>query len=96
MIVQVTSFTPYGPKIVIAVVPSSYTVDPEASKMLRRLQPYLPTDAIMLVSIESNGYQAFAAFQTSTLLSLLQLEMLDFYDLDISRPPPESDEELPF
>ena len=48
------------------------------------------------VSIELNGFRAYAPFQTGELLALLQLETLAFQEIDISLPAPESDEPLPF
>jgi hypothetical protein len=50
----------------------------------------------MLVSIEPNGFRAYAPFQTGELLALLQLETLAFQEIDISLPAPERDAPLPF
>lgn len=48
----------------------------------------------MLVSVEDNGFKAYATFQTAALLALLQLNQLALVDLDLDTPPPEP--ELPF
>jgi hypothetical protein len=50
----------------------------------------------MLVSIERNGFRAWAPFQTGKLLALLQLETLALREIDLSLPPPDKDEPLPF
>jgi len=50
----------------------------------------------MLVSVERDGFGAYAPFQTHTLLALLQLEHLTLHELDLDVPPAEKDEPLPF
>ena len=47
----------------------------------------------MLVSIEENGYRAWADFQTHKLLVLVQNKKLNFEEVDTDFPP---EEELPF
>jgi hypothetical protein len=51
---------------------------------------------MMLVSIEPNGYRAYAPFETHRLLALMQLEQLTLQPVDLSLPPPEKYEALPF
>lgn len=96
MLVQVAEVTPFGAPVLIAVVPSGYTEPSNGPNMLRRLQPYYRHHPIMLVSVEQNGFRAYATFETHMLLALIQLEFLDLTDLDLSVPAPEQDDELPF
>lgn len=96
MKIQVAEVTPYGPPILVAIVPSEYTVSATGPGLIRRIEPHYPTHPIMLVSVESNGFRAFAPFQTHKLLALIQLEYLQLTELDLEMPPPDRDEELPF
>jgi len=96
MRIQVAEVTPYGAPVLVAVVPSYYTNPSNGPDMLRRLQPYYRQHPIMLVSVEQNGFRAYATFETHMLLALIQLEFLELTDLDLSVPAPEQDEELPF
>lgn len=94
MKIHVAEVTPYGSPILIAVVPSSCTEPSNGPDMLRRVQPYYRHHPIMLVSVEQNGFRAYATFETHMLLALIQLEFLDLLELDLDAPPP--DDELPF
>ena len=96
MKIQVAEVTPYGSPVLIAIVPSDFTNPSNGSGLVRRIQPYFPTHPIMLVSIQGNGFRGYAAFETHTLLALIQLEYLDLRELDLDTPPVEPDEELPF
>lgn len=42
----------------------------------------------MLVSVEDNGYRAYASFQTHVLLMHAQLQYLDFFEVDLNAEPP--------
>lgn len=95
MKVQVTEFAPHGSPIVVAIVDSRYTLGSAAEPALRQLQAHFPGRPAMLVSVEPNGFRAYAPFQTGQLLALLQLESLSLRELDLSLPP-EKDEPLPF
>ena len=95
MKVHVAEITPYGAPILVAIVPSAYTTPAAGDPLLRRIQRHYRAHPIMLVSVERNGYRAYAKFQTHLLLALIQLEMLDLVELDLDATPiPE--EELPF
>lgn len=94
MKVHVTEIEPYGSPLLVALVPSDFTNSTAGPGFVKRLQPYYKFLPIMLVSVETNGFRAYAAFQTHVLLALIQLEYLNFEELDLSTPPP--DEELPF
>ncbi|SFD83922.1 hypothetical protein [Massilia yuzhufengensis] len=96
MKIRVAEVTPYGSPILVAVVPSEYTTPTHGADLIARIQPYFPIHPIMLVSIQGNGFQAYAPFETHRLLALIQLEYLDLNELDLSIPPPEKEEELPF
>lgn len=96
MKIHTAEIEPYGSVIIVAIVDSKYTTAGAGDDMLRRLQPYFRTHPIMLVSIESNGFRAYAHFQTHLLLVLIQLENLSLRELDLSIAPTEVEEELPF
>lgn len=96
MKIQVAEVTPYGSPVLVAIVPSECTNPSSGAGMLRQIQPYFPTHPIMLVSVEGNGFRAYATFETHMLLALIQLENLDVIELDLSVPPSDTEEELPF
>lgn len=93
---QVAEIDPYGAPILVAIVESTYTVPAAGDQLLKRLQPYFRTHPIMLVSVQPNGYRAYAPFETHRLLALIQLEQLTMVEVDLSTPPVEVDEPLPF
>jgi len=96
MKVQVAEVTPFGSPVLIAIVPTTFTGPVSGPGMLQKLQPYYRLHPIMLVSLEKNGFRAYATFETHMLLALIQLEFLDLTELDLSIPPPDPDDELPF
>lgn len=96
MKIEVAEVTPYGSSILVALVDPQYTTPTHGADLLARIQPYYPTHPIMLVSVQGNGFQAYAAFQTHLILALIQLEYLDLTELDLSVPAPQLEEELPF
>jgi hypothetical protein len=96
MKIQVAEIDPYGSVIIVAIVASEFTVARSGDALIEKLQPYFRIHPIMLVSVQQNGFRAYAHFQTHLLLALIQLENLTLRDLDLSVPPEEVDEELPF
>jgi hypothetical protein len=96
MRIPVTQFAPHGSPIVVALVESGFTVKSAAEPLLKKVAQHFPAQPIMLVSLEPNGFRAYAPFQTGELLALLQLETLAFQEIDISLPAPERDAPLPF
>lgn len=96
MRIQVTQFAPHGAPIVVAIVDSRYTVQGTAEPVLKKVAQHFPALPVMLVSLEPNGFRAYAPFQTGELLALLQLETLRFQEIDISLPAPDKDGPLPF
>ena len=96
MRIQVTQFAPHGSPIVVAIVDSRFIVKGAAEPVLKKVAEYFPAQPVMLVSIEPNGFRAYAPFQTGELLALLQLETLAFEEIDISLAAPERDAPLPF
>ncbi len=80
--------------VLVAIVESADMTPVAQADLCARIQLHHPTLPIMLVSIEDNGFRAFASFQTGALLALLQLERLTFSDLDLDAPLP--DQEVPF
>lgn len=95
MRIQVTQFAPHGSPIVVAIVESRLTVQGAAEPVLKKVAEHYPARPVMLVSVEPNGFRAYAPFQTGELLALLQLETLAFEEIDISVPAPD-DAPLPF
>jgi len=96
MKIQVMEFAPHGSPIVVAIVDSRFTLKGAAEPVLKKVAARFPSRPVMLVSIEPNGFRAYAPFQTGELLALLQLEELAFEEIDISLPAPEGDMPLPF
>ncbi len=96
MKVQVAEVTPYGSPVLVAIVPSIYTDQSNGPKMLTRLQPYFRCHPIMLVSVEKNGFRAYATFETHMLLVLIQLEYLELKGIDLSVAAADEGDELPF
>lgn len=96
MRIRVTQFAPHGSPIVVAIVDSSLTVKSAAEPVLKKVAAHFPFQPVMLVSVEPNGFRAYAPFQTGELLALLQLETLEFQEIDMSLPAPGKDGPLPF
>jgi hypothetical protein len=96
MRIHVTQFAPHGSPIVVAIVDSRFTLQGAAEPVLKKVAEHFPAQPIMLVSLEPNGFRAYAPFQTGELLALLQLETLQLQEIDITLSPPESDAPLPF
>jgi hypothetical protein len=68
-------------------------LDGAGRPLLRLLLPFYPALAVMLVSIEENGFRAWADFQTHEILALVQTKKLVFTEVDTDCPP---EKELPF
>jgi hypothetical protein len=96
MRIHVTQFAPHGSPIVVALVEPRFTVQGAAEPVIRKVAEHFPAKPVMLVSVQPNGFRAYASFQTGELLALLQLETLHLQEIDISLPAPESDAPLPF
>lgn len=88
-------FAPYGADIIVVLVDSLDTVAGTGDSMLMRLTPFFPTMPIMLISVEDNGFRAYATFQTGVYLALLQLDLIVFHDLNLNTRPPDTSA-LPF
>lgn len=95
MKVKVAQYEFSGPFILVVLVASEFTLQDAGKQMIARIEPYYPTLAIMLVSIEHNGFRAFSFFQSHKILALLQLDNLSFTELDLTVPPIDTSE-LPF
>lgn len=96
MRVKTASFSPHGAPIRVVIVDSHWIEPVAGGQLLAQLQKHFPLEPIMLVSVEKDGFAAYAPFQTHRLLALLQLEQLTLYEIDLSAPPAEKDELLPF
>jgi len=95
MRLQYAEIEPYGSPIIVVIVDSHFTVAGPGEELLDRLRPRFRTYPIMLISVEKNGFRAYAPFQTHLLLALIQLEELQLREVDLSQPI-LIDEELPF
>lgn len=71
----------------MALVESEYTLAGAGGPILRRLVPFYPTLPIMLVSVEDNGFRAWADFQTHEILAMVQTRKLEFTIVDTDFPP---------
>jgi len=94
MLIHVAEIEPYGSPILVAIVPSEFTVPGAGDDLIKRIERHCRVYVVMLVSVEINGFRAHANFQTHVILVLIQLEYLDLVEVDLSIAPPE--EELPF
>ncbi len=96
MLVRVATFTPYGVDIAIVLVESPHTEVGNGAAMLAIVEKHIRSTPIMLISIQENGYRAYATFRTEVLLALLQLEIIHFTPFDLHQPVAALDVELPF
>lgn len=96
MRVQVSEFAPHGSTVVVAIVEPRHTVTGIAEPVWKQVSAHFPALPVMLVSVEPNGFRAWAPFQTAQLLALLQLETLALRELDLTVPPVREDQPLPF
>lgn len=96
MKVRVTEIDPYGSVIIVAIVDPEYTVPGPGDELVKQLQPHFRIHPIMLVSVQPNGFRAYAHFQTHLLLALIQLENLNMRELDLALAPEVVHEEPPF
>jgi hypothetical protein len=95
MRLQYAEIEPYGSPIIVVIVESKFSQAGPGADLLDRLRPHFRTSPIMLISVEKNGFRAYAPFQTHLLLALIQLEELQIKEVDLSQPV-VIDEELPF
>lgn len=95
MRVKVAQWTPYGTAMAVALVASEFTAQSAGQVLIQRIEKYYPGQAVMLISVEHNGFRAFAYFQTHEFLALIQLDVLAFDEIDMSVPPVDNSG-LPF
>jgi hypothetical protein len=93
--VKVAQWAPYGTAMAVALVASEFTVQTAGQLLIQRIEKYYRGQAVMLVSVEKNGFRAYAYFQTHEFLALMQLDVMAFDELDLTVPPVD-DSELPF
>jgi hypothetical protein len=96
MKVHAAEIEPYGSPIMVILVESAYTLAGAGDQILERLKPYFPRHPVMLVSVELNGFRAYAPFQTHRLLALIQLENLRLFEVDLNISPVREEDPLPF
>ena len=85
-------------RVAIALVGANVTepTSDAGDRIIRLVQPFFPLLPIMLVSIQDNGFRAYAHFQTPTLLSLVQLLAIPWQDYDLANPPAKDYSPEPF
>jgi hypothetical protein len=93
--VKIAQWAPYGTAMAVALVASEFTVQAAGQLLIQRIEKYYPGQAVMLVSVEKNGFRAYAYFQTHEFLALMQLDVMAFDEIDLTVPPVD-DSELPF
>lgn len=84
-----------GSRIMLVLVGLEFTEPGPGDLLLSALQVNFPATPIMLVAILPNGFRAHAAFQTATMLSLVQLDKITFEVINVGQLGPD-DRELPF
>jgi hypothetical protein len=85
-----------GVRLIVAFPGDEYVRPIAGDRLITQLTPYLPPLGIMLVS-ESAWPRAYAPFQTHEFLPLLRGISLNRFEVDLSVPPEDEDEdELPF
>lgn len=82
-------------RLIIAFPHDSWVRPGAGDELIGRLPPYLPPLPIMLVS-EGSYLRAYAPFQTDEFLRLLPTVRLQRFEIDLSQPPEEEEDELPF
>ena len=83
-----------GTRLAVALVESHFTRE-SGALLTQRLKPHFPALPIMFVSLEDNGFRAYASFQTAELLAMLQLSALTFAEIDLAVSPSD-DSAIPF
>lgn len=85
-----------GVRLIVAFPGDEYVRPFAGDRLISQLMPHLPPLGIMLVS-EGAWPRAYAPFQTHELLPLLAGVTLNRFEVDLSLPPEdEDDDELPF
>lgn len=83
-----------GARLAVAFPEDPWVRPGAGDTLISRMTPYLPPLGIMLVS-EGAYPRAYAAFETQEFLSLLRMQELSRFTVDLSEPP-EDEDELPF
>lgn len=63
--------------VLVVLTDSEFTIAGPGDALIERVRPYFPTLPVMFVSIEQNGFRAYAPFQTHTLLAYLQIPVIE-------------------
>lgn len=84
-----------GARIALAFVPARYLGAGLGDALLARLTPYFPGLPIMLISIKGSHRRAYATFDTTALLTELDLDRMEEREIDFGIPPPDT-RQLPF
>lgn len=79
-------------RIALVLVGLEFTDPGPGDELLTALHANFPLNPIMLVAVLPNGFRAHAAFQTATLLSLVQLDKIKFEMIEVGRKPPDESE----
>lgn len=91
MIVQTAAANINDQALRVILVASEFTEPEAGDAVLRLAQRHFPTEPILLVSIQPNGFRSHSTFRAHTFLALLQLEQLSFSPIDLAAPPEQDD-----
>jgi hypothetical protein len=94
-IFKVATAEALGISLAVVLVDASYIGTAAGDQLLARLQPYFTPRPVLLVAADDDRILSYAPFQTQRIAEALGDQDLDWYDLDISVPPPD-DNPLPF
>jgi hypothetical protein len=84
-----------GVRLIVAFPEDAYVRPGIGDRLILQMLPYLPPLGIMLVS--DGAYpRAYAPFQTHEFLPLLRMVDLHKFEIDLSEPPEDEDDDLPF
>ena len=85
-----------GARLVVVFPHESFVQPGPGDDLINRVAPYLPAMGIMLVA-EGAVPRAYAKFDTHELLPLLLTTPLRKFEINLSRPPEnDDDDDLPF
>ena len=84
-----------GVRLAVAYVHDSWVRPGVGDMLISRLAPYFPPLPVMLVS-ENVPPRAYAPFQTQAFLEKITCVQPPRFEIDLSEPPEDEEDELPF
>lgn len=82
-----------GSRIAVVLVDPDFIGAAKGDILLTALHPNFPHNPILLVAILQDELRGYARFQSASLLSLIQLDMIEFDLIDLGKT---KEKELPF